>query len=154
MNLYHGTDEVGHAAIMGSGFKPGTYFTPYLDTAISMGGAYVFTIDMPDRPFSEEQWQFRVWEPLPLEKILYVQKFGMGLVYLNKEALLEQKREACIREGKVMCEDCGGGGEHRSDEHAFRYLREPGGASFKNREPINICKTCKGRGYTQKEEVA
>ncbi len=145
VDMYHGTDEAGYRGIMDSGFKPGTYFTPYLDTAISMGGAYVLVISIPESDV-RDRWQVFTGERIPTERILYVQRFSLELLHLNRDAIIDQTRKRLASEGKVMCEDCEGRGEYRSDENAFRCFREPGGSSFKTRESVKTCKTCKGRG--------
>lgn len=145
--LYHGTNEEAFAQIIDHGFKEGTYFTPFLDSAICFGGPYVFTIDV-GFPVDLEKWQVRM-PAIPPHHILYVQKFDLELVYLNKEALYERHKKRIESEGHEICTNCQGRGEHREDKYAYRYLSKPGGGAWKDREPIKVCEQCRGYGYVQ-----
>jgi len=153
MNLYHGTDKAGYLGIMDSGFRPMTYFTPDLGSAISMGGAYVLAIDVPESDVGDS-WQVRLKEPISPGRILFAQRFRLKLLYVNRDALIDQNRKRLADKGKVMCEDCKGRGEYREDKYAFRYLREPGGADWKTREPIKVCEICKGTGWIPERNEA
>lgn len=138
------------------GFYPHTHFTPYLDSAIAMGGPHVLVIDDPTiQDPTECGWEVRFEEPIPPERILFVQRYTLDLLFLNRPALIAQRRARMKAGGEVMCEDCEGAGEHRDDHNRFRHLREPGGASFRTREDaVNVCETCHGCGHLPTKETS
>lgn len=146
---YHGTDSyLKYRSILKNGFKKGTYFTPGLDSAISMGGRYVFAI----KSFSDSSyWEIISERHIPREEILYARIYWFRLTYLNKKATHAFSHDHL--EGPP-CPDCGGDGEHRPERFRWRYLKKPGGASFRTRrDRINVCETCHGFGYVKQGEA-
>ena len=147
MILYHGTNSKRiFKIIMKEGFKAGTYFTPYLNSAITYGGKWVFAIgESKERPGNP--WEIIMPDPIPPGRILYVHEYAPKLIYLNKGEMLKLRREEVAAEGKVLCEDCKGRGEYRSDKSSFRYLRGAGGGAWRTRrDRIHVCDKCNGYG--------
>jgi hypothetical protein len=148
MIIYHGTNRAAYKNILKNGFVPPAYFTPYLSTAICYGGPYVFAIEAPQDPL--DSWEIIINDPIGPNQILYVQKFDQTLVYLNAEAVEMMHRKAIVEGGtdRILCVACDGYGEYRNPKYLYRYLKEPGGGSFKTRkDPINACVVCNGHGY-------
>lgn len=151
--LYHGTNSKRvFEIILKEGFKEGTYFTPYLNSAITYGGKWVFAIgEAKDRPGNP--WEIIMQDPIPPERILFVHEYSPKLIYLNKEAMLRLRRDEVAADGNVMCENCKGRGEHRDDKYAFRYLRGAGGGAWRTRKDrIKVCEKCNGYGLTKENK--
>lgn len=149
--LYHGTESLeAFKAIKKEGFKANTYFTPFLDTALSYGGEYIFAVDIEHKDY--EVWEVIMREPVPAEKILYAQHFSFELMYHNKEALYNRDKARHEKDGRTICDDCKGQGEYRDEKFSLRHLETPGGGSFRTREdPCISCNTCHGRGYNKND---
>jgi len=111
-----------------------------------MGGAYVLAVDYPDDQVGHK-WQIVIKERIEPDRILFVQKFDLKLLYTNKKALNAARRNRHLNDRQTICEACEGKGEHRSDADTFRSLSVPGGARWDNREPPNVCTVCGGYGY-------
>jgi hypothetical protein len=145
---YHGTDTKKKClSILRKGFKPYTYFTPYLDSAIGYGGKYVFAIYFEKAPTT--YWEWRNGEIIPSDRILWVKKFSYSVEYLNKDAI--KKMEDLIHlennPGKTICSQCDGYGEHRKEKYRYRYIYQIGGGSFRTRrDKCIICENCNGTG--------
>ena len=54
--VYHGTSEYNALLIQSEGFKKGTYFTPHLDSALVMGGEYVFAVWLENGEYDSLPW--------------------------------------------------------------------------------------------------
>jgi hypothetical protein len=145
---YHGTDtKRKYLSILKTGFKPYTYFTPYLDTAIGYGGKYVFAIYFEKAPTT--YWEWRNEEVIPPDKILYVQEYSYTVEYINKAALRKMSHSTLLHNnpGKTICPECDGNGEHRKEKYKYRYLYKAGGGSFRTRKDKCImCENCNGYG--------
>jgi len=144
--LYHGTNSYEiYEKIKKDGFKPGTYFTPFLDTAICYGGQYVFAVDLES---DYNIWEVIINDQVSPDKILYIQKYDVKLLHHNRE-LSEKRHKERIEEvdGKIFCTNCDGHGEHITYSRSIEYLNKPAGGSFKTRTNIDACDKCRGYGY-------
>jgi len=148
MELYHGTnDKKSYKSILKNGFNEGTYFTQYLGTAISYGGKYVFTVDI-DVVLRPGQWQYVCSTNILHDKIMYVQKFSLKLKYVNNKLIIDLEKRRRKSEGKEICTNCDGHGEHRKAKYIYRYLKKPSGGAWRTRkDKIIICEVCNGHGF-------
>lgn len=140
---YHGTTAEGYSSIIASGkLKAGTYFTPYFDTAMCMGGSYVFGVIL-ERP-SNAYWEWVSDREFMLSEIHSIRKISVELLKYNK---YQNKRftEANIDNSSTLCEKCEGHGElsYLDDGHWLI----PGGAAFKQSKKVISCDVCNGYGY-------
>lgn len=145
---FHGTDtKKKYLSILKSGFKPYTYFTPYLDTAIGYGGKYVFAIYFEKNP--TKYWEWRNTEIIPPDRILHVKEYSYTVKYINEAALKEQHHSDLLERnpGKIICPKCDGHGEHRPKKYRLQHIYKIGGGSFRTRkDKCNICENCNGYG--------
>lgn len=147
MYLYHGTDEEHFLKIKEEGFEPYTYFTPYLDSALCMGGAYVFAIWCDEYDKYSDKWELRFDDHIPSSEICFCVKYTSQMIIYNKEA--ENKKRY---KNMSLCKNCGGSGamNYNDDGHCFLI----GGSRFDERNPyksyigehIEICPVCNGHG--------
>jgi hypothetical protein len=140
--LYHGTTEENFKQILENGFYAGTYFSPFLDTALSQGGDFVFSVLFKDLELEPDIWEV-VWpEKIPVERILNVVVYQRNEIYKNYdvEILLKQefldKEETSTGVKRKVCLNCSGKGQ--LEEIGFKRWRE-----IKN---ITVCEVCKGYG--------
>lgn len=148
MRLYHGTNVKNYKSILKNGFNKGTYFSQELDSAICYGGKYVFAVALDDIELMETQWEYISSTRISVDVIEYIQKFSLKLKYLNKKLLFDIDKNGLEAEGKEICLNCQGKGEHRKDKYSYRYLKKPGGGGWKTRKDrVIVCKTCNGYGY-------
>lgn len=146
---YHGTQSRKvYKEIKRNGFKAFTYFTPYLETALSYGGKFIFAINLKKNPI--DYWEWICPEIIKPDKILYIKKFWARLLYLNllehrkfhHQTLIEDKENASI------CSTCDGYGEIRKEKFCHLYLKKIGRGAWKARhDPVILCKNCSGHGY-------
>jgi len=134
---YHGTNEKNAKIIQREGFKPGTYFTWDLHSALMMGGLYVFAIYLKDKDISD-YWEWRNSEIIKPEKILYLRKFDIKCIYDNKIEKIRMKKLIVEMEypEDIFCENCEGKGQ-------MNEAPEYGG--WGNAE-IEVCTKCGGFG--------
>ena len=137
---YHGTTEEAVDGILRDGFKVGTYFTNHFDSAVRMGGPYVFGIVF-DKEFA--YWEWRNSEIIPPDRIAYVQRVEMENVIYRPEI------ERLVSGSKKIepCPRCNGYGELGYPEDGQHLL--PGGCSFKHDRHIETCPDCGGYGDLQ-----
>ena len=147
MVVYHGTIEKSVESIIEKGFYIGSYFSPFLDTALSQGGPHIFAVLWDGITNPKKQWEVINRGHIPASEILYYQKFSYKLEYINHKAIINWRREQLAVECKTMCENCSGLGEIIPNKQSYRYLREPGGASFRHESESVICQFCKGYGH-------
>lgn len=62
MIWFHGTDAGSAASILAEGFRPGTYFSTHLESALAFGGNHVFHVAL--------RWQRDRWQRTCLETVL------------------------------------------------------------------------------------
>lgn len=113
--LYHGTVNKENAAkILKEGFNNSTYFTQYLDTAIIMGGPYVFKISFDNLTEGDLKngWQWRI-TGVTKDDILWLRVFSNEILYKNKDLSdsLRKKSFAHRNPGKQICDKCDGRGQ-------------------------------------------
>jgi hypothetical protein len=149
MRVYHGTNKKNADKILQEGFQPYTQFTPFLGSAISYGGAYVFQIereDVTDEDLGQGGWEF-VWQELiPASEIIALLKYNVELLQYNPEVEIDIKRK---ERGANFCENCKGDGELHYPHDGHHFL--PGGGRFDERDmaknwKVEICPVCKGHG--------
>ena len=132
---------------MKNGFAQYTYFTPYLDTALSYGGRYVFAVYFEKDPST--YWEWRNEQIIPPERITHTKKYSFKVLQFNKSRAEEMHRAQLISENssKVVCPKCSGYGELRVEKYKYRHVFEIGGGAFKSRkDPIVMCDQCSGHG--------
>lgn len=83
--VYHGTQLQAAQAILRTGFARGSYFTPYLDSALEMGGTYVFAVAKEDD--GQLSWQFRTLRRVPARRIVSLHHYGEPEQMHHDEAL-------------------------------------------------------------------
>lgn len=136
---YHGTTKEAYESIMRNGFTPGTYFTPYFNSAISMGGPYVFAILRQEDP-TKNYWEWISSAPILPAEIHSVVKVDLELLYYNKSIQTKLQHPS-----GVYCKLCEGHGELAYPDDGHHLL--PRGCSWQsiNREII-VCPDCHGYG--------
>lgn len=140
---YHGTNEEGYNTIISSGyFKAGTYFTPYFDSAICMGGGYVFAILREAEP-STSCWEWISDEVISTEGVHSIRKVGIELLHYNKKI-----QHQLLHENEETCHVCDGYGELTYPDDGHHLL--PGGSSFNTPREIVVCPYCEGYGNRDK----
>ena len=137
---YHGTTEENANKILEEGFRAGTYFTWDLSSALVMGGDHVFEIFVD---FETKDWQYRIKEVMPPSKIIRLCKYRPEVVYTNREAELDVKRENIKEhcpdkyETLEVCLTCNGEGQL---DNYSRFDR------WRDRDQCTICGACGGHG--------
>ena len=145
---FHGTNEQGYKGILESNhFKAGTYFTPYFDTAISMGGEYVFAVVLD---IDSDYWEWISPTDMFVANYLHsIRKVQIELIHYDSD-----KQNYLVRDDdKDYCTFCNGHGELNYPNDGHHLL--PGGAGFGGRTwEIEVCQVCHGYGtIPQKVEV-
>lgn len=139
---YHGTTKKNYRRIKKEGLKAGTYFTPDLHSAITMGGSYVFGVVL-DRDLKVSHWE---WISDREFKIFhFILKFDIKLLHYNKNENRKFREEFQKEQERVFCETCGGHGEIDYPDDGHFLL--PRGSAWGNRE-MKVCPVCKGFGGT------
>jgi hypothetical protein len=154
---YHGTSEENYKKILLSGIKKGSYFTPFLFSAITMGGPYVFAVDLPhvtNERLGKSDWEFFNNKIIKIKDILSITKHDMKLILYNSALSTKLTKQQIESEGKIFCKKCKGKGELTYIDNGHHLL--PGGCRFdvpNTRTTNNIvtCPKCKGFGYLNKE---
>ncbi len=135
---YHGTTEDNHLEIQNSGYlQEGTYLTPYLDSALQMGGPIIYAIDLDKDP-SNTYWEYIIPEDMLLTSVKSIRKINAELLYFNKE----------MHRIENYCETCLGHGELNYPEDGHFLLER--GASFKHDREIELCPDCNGYGSIER----
>ncbi len=141
MYVYHGTNQENSISILRTGFKSGTYFSPYLDSALLYGGEYVFSVWI-DKELDKECWQFQIDEDWGADKIVSLVHYNAETLYVNKSFDNKHYQES-------TCPYCDGYGEfYRSnfEQQAISYLPKTHFHHRMAREHAIVCPNCKGYG--------
>lgn len=151
MYIYHGTNQSNAMSIMESGFRKGTYFTPFLDSALVFGGEYVFAVWVKGDKFpgfgEGDFWQVRISEDMSRDRIVSLVHYNVEMLYVNGDFNV---RENWQRE---PCRVCGGRGEiHRNDmeKHAVAWLPKTHWLHREARRNTTLCPECHGYGDMDK----
>lgn len=140
--MYHGTTKENADSILKTGFRVGTYFTGFIDSALMFGGDYIFAVFFEKN--LSEYWEWCNSKVIPPSKIIRLCAIHPEIVYTS-----EEMERAHHRLGKnewhkknglsppVFCENCDGHGcmEKYSTYHRWRDINK-----------ITICKKCNGHG--------
>jgi hypothetical protein len=147
MTLYHGTIKKFFKIIKKEGIKQHSSFTPFLQTAISMGGPYIFAVDFPrvtDGMLANGGWEFHNNQIILPSKIEYFLKINAKLLKYNKDLIIEKIAK---EKGDNYCEFCNSTSEITYLLNGHDIL--PTGGSFshnmhKSRSPdkIVLCPYC------------
>jgi hypothetical protein len=142
---YHGTIKEYYKKILKEGFKKGTYFTPYFDSALQMGGEFIFGVLFEESP--SKYWEWISDKRISKNNIISLRKIGLELLYYNpklyKKIKISQQKEE-YGEEIIFCKKCNGHGETSYPEDGHHLL--PRGSSFCNERKIIVCKKCGGFG--------
>ncbi|MGL4982249.1 MAG: hypothetical protein ACRC4W_05285 [Treponemataceae bacterium] len=137
MYLYHGTIKKYADIIIKEGFKDYTYFTPFLDSAINMGGEYVFSIydkNVTDAMLGNGEWQFRL-SGIKKDKIVSLIRYKAKLLYYDTDSHRK------YFEDENTCKLCNGKGEIGHIDDGSWLL--PRGSSFHSRKKgLVLCPEC------------
>lgn len=142
---FHGTDKQGYEKIKKNGLATGSYITPCLQTALTMGGEYIFMILY--REPNKDEWQVVVDKPIT--EFVAIMKYTDELLYFNENLSEQFHIEQKIEECGSYCDKCNGHGEldYKIDGHWLRIA----GARFDNKNPyphdVVMCDKCNGYGY-------
>lgn len=148
---FHGTDAKGYQSIKKNGIAKGSYITPYLQVALTMGGNYVFMFNYRDP--NKDEWQVVINKPIT--EFLAIVKYTDELLYFNKDLSEQTHIQQHIDEHGNYCDKCNGHGEleYPIDGHWLRIA----GSRFDNKNPfphkLVPCDVCNGYGYLQKEQI-
>ena len=153
MICYHGTTKECYEKIIKEGAKPFTHWTPFLSSALTMGGPYVvaaFFTEVDEGWLGKGGWEWLNKETVPPEKFVMTGKYEMQLLTYHGDAAREVADWYRKKEGYDTCEECDGHGElgYVDDGHWWRI----GGSRFDDRvyqhanTPRRICSKCGGYG--------
>jgi len=135
--LHHGTSAEAADLILRDGFRAGTYFTAQFDSAVLMGGNYVFSVVLDGE--APRCWEWICPEPVPPERILALRTVAIQLLHYQPAAQALLRREGKVR----PCSRCDAHGELGYPDDGHHLL--PGGSAWGNR-PITVCPDCRGWG--------
>lgn len=138
---YHGTNEENCNSILKTGFNKYTHFTPSFNSAMTMGGPYIFGVLLSLDP-KESYWQWVSDEVIPITSI-------HSIVHIKDVEVLyhNPKLNHMLRWGeeKAFCEKCKGSGDTNYPHDGHHLL--PGGSRFDNNtHEVIICTECQGYG--------
>lgn len=145
---FHGTQSRrAFRAIMREGLKAGTYFTPYLDTALSYGGRFIFAVWLKDSP--TDYWEWVSDRAISRSEILFVQRYWSRLIHHSPEMEAAKRRDQLHEDhpDAEPCSNCRGYGEYGFGYKCLSNYIKIFGGSFKHRRKISVCERCKGYGY-------
>lgn len=95
MYMYHGTIKENADQILKNGFKKYSYFTPYLSTALSYGGEYIFIIsdnNITDKDLGDGKWEFIYDKEIKPDDIIALVHYDkVDLIYYNIDILSKLK---------------------------------------------------------------
>lgn len=143
---FHGTHKRRtFRSICKNGLAAYSYLTPYLDTAISMGGKFIIAVWYKEDP--TKYWQYRDPEIIPPSRFLYAKRFWQRIIFHNLEQEEIKRRDQLLSSPNAkICESCNGHGELGVKTNS-NYIKMSG-ASFKRGtwRKCKICSDCHGRG--------
>jgi hypothetical protein len=154
MICYHGTIKKYFLKIKKFGLREYSYLTPFLMSALGMGGPYIIGIEIPevnDVWLGKGNWEYRNPNLIFPDHFLFSAKFSNKLLFYNRglNEILHEKR--IKDEGHIICKKCSGYGEltYLNDGHNWKI----GGSRFdyhksRSNKKCIICPDCKGFGYT------
>ncbi len=138
---YHGTllKETAEK-ILEEGFQPGTYFTPFMDSALVMGGQHLFEVFLPkgEYPLYGKHWQYICQVHVPKKRIVSLRVFEQTPLYISEDAEFDMKKHRCKEDGLTACEKCRGRGQL---EHYGKYASQ-----WHRNLPVTSCPECGGFG--------
>ena len=146
MYIYHGTNKINAMSILKTGFKAGTYFSPYLGTALNQGGEYVFEVWL-DEELDKDCWQFQIEEDWPISRIAALVHYSAELLYVNDNVNVRESWQ------KETCEACNGAGEiyrNTAEANAVSYLPKTHFLHMQGKLNSVLCKECNGYGDLEK----
>jgi hypothetical protein len=146
--MYHGTTKEATLSILQNGFRPNSYFTIYMDSALVMGGLYLFKIwfHKNEHPNRGKNWQYVSPIAVPKERIVWLRNFSQEIIYKNEPAEIEAKKEchSKLYPNKEFCDNCQGLGQlEKYDEFA---------GQWRNNLPVTTCPVCQGHGVKNRWE--
>lgn len=148
---YHGTSKESAEMILVGGFHVDTHFTPYITSALSMGGPYVFTIYFDTPP--SDYWEWCTPAVIGPERIHSLRKFDVEVLYFNAEVDRAVHKQSLLAywksqgEDVTYCDACEGNGE-------LGIIKDGSGLlPWRPREDscIKPCIVCGGHGVMFKE---
>lgn len=149
---FHGTDRKGYESIKKNGLEIGSYITPDLQAALTMGGEYIFMFIY--REPNKNEWQARIKEPIT--EFVAIIKYTDEMLYYNENLWEQRHIQQHIAEHGNYCDKCNGHGElkyNTKDGHQVRIS----GSRFDNKNPypheVVVCDVCNGYGYLQPETI-
>jgi hypothetical protein len=153
MICYHGTIKKHFKKIQKDGLREYSYLSPFLSSALCMGGPYIVGIDIPevtDEWIGRGNWEYRNISVIYPQNFLITMKFSNRVLFFNTDLQRKLDRERIISENKNYCNFCLGKGELTYIENGHHW--KVGGSRFdykKSRKgKLTICPKCNGFGYT------
>ena len=135
---YCGTDKDTYKELIQYGvLLEGAYFTPYLDTALTVGGPVIISaiLDLP-----EEISEWTTPEALKMSEIHSIREYAVELLHYSKK---EDKSLREYPDGSMICEACDGWGKANYVDLGLHLL--PKTSTIQDQE----CLDCLGKGYLQ-----
>lgn len=142
MYVYHGTGRDNALSIMKTGFRKGTFFTPYLDSALVFGGEYVFAVWLENErieDFGEDNWQFTIPEDWGPDRIVSLVHYQCEMLFVSDKNPAKQGN----------CPTCKGEGElfyTGREKHARAWLPKTHFISHLSMMNFRVCPDCNGTG--------
>jgi len=151
--MYHGTTAENIVAIMRDGVRAGSFWTPYLQSAMTMGGPYVVAAHL-DEVDAEQlvgagDWEYVASEAVPPSRFILVYKLDAELLLYNRNAQRRLRKHYAEKDGRPWCEHCDGHGEMTYIDDGHWFL--PGRAKFDSpgsriNDELVPCPVCRGDG--------
>jgi hypothetical protein len=158
MICYHGTIKKYFKIIKKYGLREWSYLTPFLSSALSMGGPYIFGIEIEevtDEWLGKGNWEYRNPEIIYPHNFLFYAKYSNKLLNYNQKLDDELNKRRKLSENHIFCENCKGKGEltYLNNGHHWKI----GGARWdypksRTTKKCVVCPDCNGFGYINYEE--
>jgi len=155
MICYHGTtDKVAYETILKEGVKKGSWWTPFLPAALTMGGPYIIAVFFPeiDEKWlgkSEGNWQFISRRTIKQKDFIATLKYSAKLLTYWHEANTKMRKFFAKKDGKKWCNFCNGHGELTYKDNGHHWLI--GGSRFDSKVykgsrtgKMQLCPKCLG----------